>query len=261
MNFDFKKYQGAGNDFIIIDDRLKNFPENNINLISQLCNRNIGIGADGMILVQNSKIGDFKMRYFNADGYPGTLCGNGGRCVFAFARHLNIINDKASFEASDGLHSAAIKKDNLVCIDMNDVNNITKNGNSLFLDSGSPHHLEFVEDVSKINVNDEGANIRYGKTYLDEGTNVDFIELIDEKKIKIRTYERGVERETLACGTGAVASGIGAHYLGLTKSNNINISTLGGNLKVEFNKLMNRYTNIKLIGPAEFVFSGNFEIK
>ena len=262
MKFNFDKYQGAGNDFIIIDDRSSSFPKDNALMINQLCNRHMGIGADGLILVQNSTVADFKMIYFNADGNLGSLCGNGGRCVFAFARSLNIVkNNKGVFEAADGLHFASMKKDNLVSLDMNDIINISKNGDSLFMNSGSPHHLELVDDVSKINVNDQGAAIRFGKSYLDYGTNVNYIEILNKDTIKIRTYERGVEKETLSCGTGAVAAGVGVHFMGLTKSTSINIYALGGILKTVFTSSLGRYTEIKLVGPAEFIFSGNFEIK
>jgi diaminopimelate epimerase len=261
MNFNFDKYQGAGNDFIMIDDRSAIFPEGNASIINQLCNRHVGIGADGLILLQNSTKGDFKMCYFNADGNPGSLCGNGSRCAFAFARSLNIVKNKGVFEAVDGLHFAFMKKNNLVSLDMNDVVNFTKNGDSLFLDTGSPHHLELVDDISKINVKQQGAAIRYGEPYLDYGTNVNYIEMLNENTFKIRTYERGVEEETLACGTGAVAAGVGVHYLGLTLSNCINIHTLGGVLKIIFTPSPDLYSEIKLIGPAKFIFSGNFEIK
>jgi diaminopimelate epimerase len=201
------------------------------------------------------------MSYFNADGNPGSLCGNGGRCAFAFARSLNIVKNKGIFEAVDGLHFAFMKKNNLVSIDMNDVVNFTKNGDSLFLDTGSPHHLELVDDISKIDVKEQGAAIRYGEPYLDYGTNVNYIEMLNENTLKIRTYERGVEEETLACGTGAVAAAVGVHYLGLTLSNCINIHALGGVLKIVFTPSPDLYSEIKLIGPAEFIFSGNFEIK
>jgi diaminopimelate epimerase len=261
MKFNFYKYQAAGNDFIIVDDRLSSFPKDKASKINQLCNRHMGIGADGLILVQNSTEGDFKMIYFNSDGNQGSLCGNGGRCVFAFARSLNIVKNEGVFEACDGLHFASMKKDNLVSLDMNDVQNITKNGDSLFINTGSPHHLELVDDISKINVNDQGAAIRYGEPYLDLGTNVNYIEILNKDTLKIRTYERGVEKETLSCGTGAVAAGVGVHFMGLTKSTSINIHASGGILKTVFKPSLGRYSEIKLIGPAEFIFSGNFEIK
>ena len=261
MKFNFDKYQGAGNDFIIIDDRLSIFPKENASIINQLCNRHMGIGADGLILVQNSSHGDFKMIYFNSDGKLGSLCGNGARCVFAYARSLNIVKNKGVFEAADGLHFASMKKDNLVSLDMNDITNISKIGDSLFINTGSPHHLELVEDISKINVNDQGAAIRFGEPYLDFGTNVNYIEMLDKNTFKIRTYERGVEKETLSCGTGAVAASVGVHFMGLTQSTSINIHALGGMLKTVFTTSLGRYSEIKLIGPTEFIFSGNFEIK
>jgi len=260
MEFNFDKYQGAGNDFVVVDDRDQKFPQDNVTLIKRLCDRHIGIGADGLILVRHAEEADFKMLYFNADGHPSSLCGNGGRCVFAFARRLNIVKDEGVFEAIDGLHHAAMVKENIVCLNMNDVAQINKNGSALFLDTGSPHHLELVDDVSKINVKEQGAQIRYGAPYFDSGANVNFIQKINSAIFKIRTYERGVEGETLACGTGAVASAIGVHYLGLTEDTSILIEAEGGDLSVEFNENLGNYSDIKLIGPAELVFSGNFKV-
>jgi diaminopimelate epimerase len=258
MDFQFEKYQGAGNDFIIIDDRKENFPDQDHSLIKKYCDRHFGIGADGLILVRDSVISDFQMLYFNADGQPGSLCGNGSRCVFAFANKHQIVFNEGTFETSDGTHKGSITNDNLICIEMGDVFKIQKRGSDFFVDTGSPHHLEFVDQVSAIDVKKKGAAVRYGAPYFDSGSNVNFIEKVNEKEFNIRTYERGVEDETLACGTGAVAAAIGVHFSGQTSLNKININALGGRLQVSFISDLGKYKNIQLIGPATYVFSGNF---
>ena len=229
MKFNFDKYQGAGNDFIIIDDRSSSFPKENASIINQLCNRHMGIGADGLILVQNSTEGDFKMIYFNSDGNLGSLCGNGGRCVFAFARSRNIVKNKGVFEAADGLHFASMKKDNIVSLDMNDIENITRNGDSLFINNGSPHHLELVDDISNINVNDHGAAIRYGEPYLDLGTNVNYIKMLNKDTFKIRTYERGVRERNLILRNGCSSCWGGCSFHGLDQIHQHKHSCFGRN--------------------------------
>lgn len=258
MNFQFEKYQGAGNDFIIIDDRKEYFPDKEITLIQKLCDRNFGIGADGLILLRDSERLDFKMLYFNADGYPSSLCGNGSRCVFAFAKKHKIIKDQGTFETLDGIYNATSSHNGLICIEMGDVLEIEKRGNAIFMDTGSPHHIEFIDKVSAIDVKEKGAAIRYGAPYFEAGSNANFVEKVNENEFYIRTYERGVEDETLACGTGAVAAAIAAHFLGLTTKNVIGITALGGRLQVSFTHDSGQYKNIRLIGPAAFVFSGNF---
>ena len=258
MNFQFEKYQGVGNDFIIVDDRKENFPDKEISLIKKLCDRHFGIGADGLILLRDSEQSDFKMLYFNSDGNPSSLCGNGSRCVFAFAKKHQIVGNQGIFETSVGKHKATITSEYLICIEFGDVLEIERRGSTIFMDTGSPHHIEFVKDVSAVNVIEQGAAIRYGAPYFKAGSNVNFVEKIDEKEFNIRTYERGVEDETLACGTGAVAAAIAIHFSGLTSLNIVNINTLGGLLQVKFTHDLGQYKNIQLIGPAAFVFSGNF---
>lgn len=260
MKFDFEKYHGAGNDFIILDDRNDAFPQEDVGSIKRLCDRHFGIGADGLILVRNSARCDFKMLYFNSDGQPSSLCGNGSRCVYTFAKKHNIVGDQGVFETSDGLHSASISTDGRVFIQMGDVDEIEKRGSAIFLDTGSPHHVECVAKVSEVNVQEQGASIRYGAPYFESGSNVNFVEQISATEFKIRTYERGVEGETLACGTGAVAAAIGVHHLGLTASDDLLIEALGGKLQVSFSASSGQYSNIQLKGPAVFVFSGNFSL-
>jgi diaminopimelate epimerase len=261
MLIEFHKFHGTGNDFIVIDNRKHNFPDD-IAVIKKLCDRRFGIGADGLILLSYETGFDFKMKYFNSDGKEGTMCGNGGRCIVAFAEKLKIIHEDAKFLASDGVHEANILSHNRniwnIRLGMNSVNEIIENGEDYFIDSGSPHHIVFVNNVNAIDVLSEGRKIRYSDKYSSKGTNVNFVEL-KENSIFVRTYERGVENETLSCGTGAVASAIASSIrAGLTKQ--IEIKCLGGELKVHFNKREN-FSDIWLEGPAEHVFTGKIELE
>ena len=259
MNLHFYKYQGAGNDFIMVDNRNLSFPKTNTQLINKLCNRRFGIGADGLILLEPSENEDFTMVYFNADGNEGSMCGNGGRCIVAFAKQLNIIKKETTFNAVDGLHFATIENE-IVSLKMIDVTEIKISDKQAFLNTGSPHHICFSDNVANINVKEKGAKIRYGAPYFESGTNVNFAEKIAADSFKVRTYERGVEDETLACGTGVTAVAIAAHNLNKTNTNSIKIEVLGGNLEVSFQKIENTYTNVFLKGPAQFVFEGNIAL-
>jgi len=259
MDLIFYKYQGAGNDFIIIDNRTNQFDKKNNNLIEHLCDRRFGIGADGLITLENSASHDFKMSYYNADGNESTMCGNGGRCIVAFAKKLKLIQDKTTFEAIDGIHHAEIIRDQ-INLQMIDVAFVLENKNSLFLNTGSPHHVSFQEGIDHLNVKEEGSKIRYGKPYGKEGTNVNFVEQVDENIFKVRTYERGVEDETLACGTGVTAVAIAAYQANKTKSKHVYLQTLGGMLEVSFENDDNEYYKIFLKGPATFVFEGKLSI-
>ena len=256
MEIHFYKYQGAGNDFIMVDNRKLFFPKNDIGLIHKLCDRRFGIGADGLILLESSEKHDFTMFYYNADGKEGSMCGNGGRCIVAFAKKLAIIGDETTFEATDGLHYAKIEND-LINLQMADISNIEINDNHLFLNTGSPPHVNFCDAVAPLNVADTGANIRYGAPYFEEGTNVNFVEQVSGNSFKVRTYERGVEGETLACGTGVTAVAIAANKTNRTAEEKIYIEVLGGNLEVSFKKDGDCYKNVFLKGPAQFVFEGN----
>jgi len=258
MNIQFYKYQGTGNDFVMIDNRNAHFPKNNIKLINQLCDRRFGIGADGLILLENSYVSDFKMIYFNADGKESTMCGNGGRCIVSFAKKLNIITNKTTFDAIDGIHHATIN-DDTISLQMTDIQTIDNHNSHLFLNTGSPHHVTFSSDVSLIDVKTKGRNIRNGAPYFKEGTNVNFVEQINNNTFKVRTYERGVEDETLSCGTGVTAVAIAANVANKTSENNINIETLGGNLTVSFTKENGIFKNVFLTGKATFVFEGIFK--
>ncbi len=259
MYLNFYKYQGTGNDFVLIDNRTNFFDKKNTTLIAKLCDRKYGIGADGLILLENSLSQDFKMLYFNADGKESTMCGNGGRCIVAFAKLLNIISKNTTFEAIDGLHQASINS-NIVTLQMKDVDFVLEADTHVFLNTGSPHHISFENNVENIDVNIIGKEIRYGKPYNEEGTNVNFAEQLKNNTFKVRTYERGVEDETLSCGTGVTAVAIAAYQTNKTSSNSIKIQTLGGNLEVSFQKENSVYKNVFLKGEATFVFKGEFNL-
>lgn len=259
MKIHFYKYQGTGNDFIMIDNRDLLFPKDNTQLINNLCDRRFGIGADGLILLEPSAEEDFTMVYFNADGNEGSMCGNGGRCLVAFAKQLNIIDNKTTFNAVDGLHFATIENE-IISLKMIDVDTIEKYESHSFLNTGSPHDIRFCENVSEINVKEVGEKIRYGAPYFKTGTNVNFAEQISENKFKVRTYERGVENETLACGTGVTAVALAADSNNKTKQNKIQLEVMGGELEVSFKKEGEKYIDVFLTGPAKFVFEGNIQV-
>lgn len=259
MNLHFYKYQGTGNDFVMIDNRTLFFPKDDVNQIKKLCDRRFGIGADGLILLEPSEKEDFTMVYYNADGNEGSMCGNGGRCLVAFAKQLGVIENETTFDAVDGLHYATVDN-GIVSLKMIDVNEINTSDSEAFLNTGSPHHIRFCEDVSVIDVKNTGSKIRYGAPYFDEGTNVNFAEQVSENAFKVRTYERGVEDETLACGTGVTAVAIAANNSKKTLGNTIQLEVLGGDLEVSFDVEESNYTNVFLKGPAKFVFEGTIEI-
>lgn len=258
MNITFNKYQGTGNDFIIIDNRTKTFPKQDTKIINTLCHRNFGIGADGLILLENDDNTDFKMVYFNADGNESTMCGNGGRCIIAFAHKLGLLKDKTTFNAIDGLHNASIN-DGIVSLQMIDVEKIDFHDGYIFTNTGSPHHVEIVQNLNEFDVVREGREIR-NTIYGTEGSNVNFVEKINDQSFKLRTYERGVENETLACGTGATAAAIAMHASKHTQQNEIDLQVEGGLLKVSFNCDTKNYSNVYLTGPATFVFEGSVDI-
>ncbi|WP_274476496.1 diaminopimelate epimerase [Mangrovimonas aestuarii] len=255
MKYTFYKYQGTGNDFVMIDNRHNDFDKNNTKLVNLLCDRRFGIGADGLILIEDHDATDFKMVYYNSDGNQSTMCGNGGRCISAFARDLGVINGDATFEAVDGLHHVKFNGDE-VSLQMQDVSTIENHEEHLFLDTGSPHHVELRSDLDALDVKEVGAGIRYGELYGKEGSNVNFVEQIGDSTFNVRTYERGVEDETFSCGTGVTAVAIAMFELGKTKSNNVTLKTKGGDLKVSFVKTDEGYKDVWLTGPAKRVFKG-----
>jgi len=258
MNITFYKYQGTGNDFVMIDNRTKTFPKTNTDIIKNLCNRFFGIGADGLILLENDEETDFKMVYFNSDGNESTMCGNGGRCLVAFAHQLGLFEKQTSFNAIDGLHHATYEN-GIVSLQMIDVDTVEVYNDYIFANTGSPHHVELVSNIGDYDVFNNGKRIRY-EVYGTKGSNVNFAEQQNEDTFRVRTYERGVEGETLACGTGVTAVAIGMHKTQKTAANHINLLVEGGKLAVSFDVKNNSYTNIHLIGPATYVFKGEINI-
>lgn len=260
MTLECYKYQGTGNDFVLIDNRDKTVSLTT-GQIKWLCERRFGIGADGLMLLELEPGVDFKMVYFNSDGNESSMCGNGGRCITAFAKRLGIISSEAKFLAIDGVHEAKIKDDH-ISLKMNDVRQVETGNDYFYLNTGSPHYVTFVNNIDDLNVFEEGQKIRYNDRFIMEGTNVNFIEK-KEDVLFVRTYERGVEDETLSCGTGVTAAALVAALKGVsTDKNNCAIKTLGGNLNVKFDKVLeNTFYNIWLEGPASFVFKTIIEVK
>ncbi|MER3472422.1 MAG: diaminopimelate epimerase [Chitinophagaceae bacterium] len=259
MTLKFFKYQGSGNDFVIMDNR-----KDEINLttsqIMLLCDRRFGIGGDGLMLLNKHTDYDFEMKYYNSDGKESTMCGNGGRCLTKFAYDQGILQTTYHFLAIDGPHKASINSDGTVALKMNDVTEISCYHGDIMLNTGSPHYIKMVSDVMHYDVFKNGREIRYSKDFANEGINVNFVEQLDEDdQIIVRTYERGVEDETLSCGTGVTAAAIVCCHND-NGFNHINIKTRGGNLSVEYEKNGNHYTNVWLIGPALKVFEGIIEV-
>lgn len=259
MQVTFYKYQGTGNDFIIIDNRQLDFPKNDTKLIARLCDRRFGIGADGLILLEPHDSYDFTMVYYNADGSTSTMCGNGGRCLVAFAKKLGLVTSEAHFEASDGYHYAKISDEN-IALQMIDVSEVTLHEKYQYVYTGSPHHVELVTNLNDYDVKMCGAKIRYSNLYGVSGSNVNFVEQENENTFRVRTYERGVEDETLSCGTGVTAVAIAMYEIRKTSSMNIDLIVPGGKLQVSFTKAGQYFKNVFLIGPAEFVFEGKIEL-
>lgn len=258
MNLNFYKYQGTGNDFIILDNRQQNISLTNKE-VKRLCNRRFGIGADGLMLLNVKDGYDFEMVYYNSDGNQSSMCGNGGRCLVKFAHERGIHKSTYHFLAVDGEHEATIDDNGWVNLKMKDVSGIRKNFLDSILDTGSPHYVKPTRDVRNYDVVKAGKEIRYSDVFKKEGINVNFVEGTEDR-IFVRTYERGVEDETLSCGTGVTAAAlVFAHNeVGF---NRVEVTTPGGNLAVEFDKTgEEEFKNIWLCGPAQFVFKGEIEI-
>lgn len=257
----FYKYHGTGNDFILIDNRTEFFPRNDTALVASLCNRHFGIGADGLMLLQNKAGYDFEMVYYNSDGKEATMCGNGGRCICAFAQKLGIIRNRTRFIANDGEHEAEISiinsKLSTVKLKMNNVGEIKPIAEGFYANTGSPHYVLFgiPDDVEK-----KGKYYRHHSLFAPEGVNVNFCK-VENDRLFVRTYERGVEAETLSCGTGAVASALTSVFFNkIADTGKVQLSMPGGELSVYYNKAHNSFTDIYLEGPACFVFQGIMEI-
>ena len=255
-SFRFSKYHGAGNDFVMIN-AIKTPVSLTDDEVKAICNRRTGVGADGLIMVLPSENYNFRMKYYNCDGHESTFCGNGGRCIAAFAIEEGLAPQHIEYEAIDGIHKALVTKDSdnefMVSITMRDIENYDLNDERLLINTGSPHYVTRVNNLKDFDVRKHGAEIRNDKSISKDGVNVDFMEIIDNQYY-IRTFERGVEDETLACGTGVTASAIAAAlwYGG----NNINIRTTLATLNVRFEKSGDSIRNIVLSGPATHVFDG-----
>lgn len=260
MKLPFYKYQGTGNDFVIIDNRQLGLKLEDAAHIRQLCDRRFGIGADGLIYLQERDGYDFEMVYYNSDGRESTMCGNGGRCIVKFAHDMGLGKDEFSFLAIDGPHRGRILPGGIVAIQMKDVDHTSHRGDHYVLDTGSPHYVQFVKDIKAYPVVESGKSIRYNDTYRAEGINVNFVEELARGQIFVRTYERGVEDETYSCGTGVVASAISYFYEKDAGTSDISVKTLGGNLNVRFDLHGPHFINVWLTGPAELVFRGETTI-
>lgn len=253
---EFFKYQGTGNDFVMIDNRNLEFPKDK-EIIEKLCDRRFGIGGDGLILLENDSTSDFHMVYYNSDGKESTMCGNGGRSIVAFANFLDIFEIKTTFLAIDGLHEAEINN-GIVKLKMSDVHSIKEIEGNFELNTGSPHFVKFVEKLKIYKVYENGNEIRNSASYCQEGINVNFVEEISENEIFVRTYERGVEDETFSCGTGATASAL--VFLKDKDLASVKVKVLGGNLKIYAEQEAESFKNIWLEGPAKQVFKGKIAL-
>lgn len=264
MRIEFSKYQGTGNDFVIIDNRHKKIVLSK-SIIAFLCDRRFGIGADGLMFLENEKGYDFRMVYYNSDGRESSFCGNGSRCIVAFAKEMKRVNkSELKFIAADGAHIARIESsenDVVVSVKMRDVRRVERNANYFLLNTGSPHYVRFASGVERMDMFSEAKKIRYSKRFHKEGVNVNFVEK-KKGEIFMRTYERGVESETLSCGTGVTAVALSAAIKGISTTKRLcKIKTPGGNLTVKFNKGSdNSFTDVWLKGPATFVYKGIINI-
>ncbi|QEK52603.1 diaminopimelate epimerase [Pedobacter aquae] len=262
MELNFYKYQGAGNDFVIVDNRKLGFNHHNPTLLAKICDRRFGVGGDGIMFLEEKEGYDFEMVYYNADGQPSSMCGNGGRCIVAFAKFLGIINQETDFLAVDGPHYAKISAEgDWVSLQMIDVDVVKMDGHDYVINTGSPHFVRLeTSDIAKKNVFEEGRIIRYNETYNQEGINVNFVE-DKQDYLFVRTYERGVEDETYACGTGVTAVALAmAKHKNLTGHISTPIKVLGGDLNIKFDYDGEHYRHIFLEGPAIQVFKGTIAI-
>lgn len=252
----FQKYQGTGNDFVMIDNREKVFDRSDLKTVEKLCDRKFGIGADGLILIEHDDASDFEMVYFNPDGSQ-SLCGNGSRCAVMFARSLGMVGDKTTFRAIDGLHEAEVKNDQIHLL-MHDVIDFQELDEDFVIDTGSPHYIKYVSDLQNIDLVEMGRRIRYSSEYKAAGINVNFVQQTDDNRVAIRTYERGVEDETLSCGTGCTAAALSVGLKG--GKSPVTLEAIGGRLQVSFEQEENAFKNIHLIGPAKKVFEGTVTV-
>ena len=260
MKIEFYKYQGTGNDFVILENRDNTYDNLTTEQVKHICNRRFGVGADGLMLLSKHDKLDFEMIYFNADGNKSSMCGNGGRCLVQFAKNQGMYKVTYHFMAIDGPHEAEIDMRDIIRLKMQDVNKVDYHSGYALLNTGSPHFVKFSNNVEDIDVVETGREIRYSKAFEKEGINVNFVETTDEDSIYVRTYERGVEDETLSCGTGVTAAALMTAHNAIG-FNRVEVKTPGGNLSVEYNKIdEEHFENIWLCGPAELVYKGTIEI-
>lgn len=260
MKIQFAKYQGTGNDFVILDNRDHKYDELSKKQVEFLCDRRFGIGADGLMLLNRHPAYDFEMKYYNSDGRESTMCGNGGRCLTRFAHDVGLVLSDYKFIAIDGEHEASINLDGTVALKMNDVHQVRRDHGNFILNTGSPHFVTIINDVMHLDVFKRGREIRYSDDFREEGINVNFVEQTEfADKIIVRTYERGVEDETYSCGTGVTASALVCCHND-NGFNRVEVQTKGGELSVEYDRIGDSYKNIWLNGPAVKVFEGAIEI-
>jgi diaminopimelate epimerase len=257
MKVHFYKYQATGNDFVVMDNR-----DGKLSLakeqIEKICDRRFGVGADGLMLIEKHASLNFNVEYYNSDGSQ-SLCGNGSRAAVHFASTLGLVNGKSTFNAYDGAHTAELLSTGIIRLKMNEVKEVKSIGSDYFLNTGSPHYIRFVDDIHQYPVVEEGRKIRYSEAFKPGGTNVNFVQLLPDNTIYVRTYERGVEDETLSCGTGVTAAAIATSLKGYTSP--VNIKVKGGDLSVEFKSGQSgTFTEIFLVGPAKMVFEGDLEL-
>jgi diaminopimelate epimerase len=260
MLLQFYKYQATGNDFILIDNRDMRLPRGDQGWIQQLCHRRYGIGGDGLMYLQAHPDYDFEMVYYNSDGRESSMCGNGGRCMTLFAQLLGMASGIMQFLAPDGVHTGEVLPDGTVTISMRDVTQVYQHELDYVLDTGSPHFVHFVTDIREFPVVERGRLIRYAEPVRELGINVNFVERVASDSIYVRTYERGVEDETLSCGTGVVASAVALCHSHQSHLPTVYVETLGGKLRVDLDYVADSYIHIKLIGPAMQVFTGQAHI-
>ena len=243
----------------MIDDRKNKYTEITDEQVKLMCDRRFGIGADGLIFLRNSEEYDFEMVYYNSDGRTSTMCGNGGRCILRFANDLGIDVENYSFMAVDGLHYGVVNEDvvSLHMVDVDEVRQLSEN--ELFIDTGSPHHVVFVDELPGDDFVSKARAIRNNETYAKEGVNVNFVKVTPDG-LQMRTYERGVEDETYSCGTGVTAAALAAHFTGRITESPMEVITAGGTLEVNFERNGDIYTDIWLTGPAERVFRGRIKL-
>ena len=255
----FHKYQGTGNDFIILDNRDWSYTALTQERVKSLCDRRFGIGADGLMLLNNKSGFDFEMKYYNADGRESSMCGNGGRCLVKFAYDMGIHKNEYHFLAVDGPHQAEIDDKDIVSLKMKDVREVRDYHQDFILNTGSPHYVKIVSDVMDWDVFHKGMDIRYSSEFAKEGINVNFVEQKRADEIIVRTYERGVEDETFSCGTGVTASAL-VSYHNEMGYNDVTVITKGGRLTVKFDRVgEDSFENIWLCGPAVKVFEGDVQ--